>query len=384
MGVKVRDLPTGSGIYYVFMYYKGRRKSKKIGKNKRLAIKIAQKIEARLILGEVGVMESKDIPLFGNYVKDYFNSYSKIKHKPSTKASYKSVLDVHILPKFKNKRLNEISRASVKAFLISKQSAGLSSNTVRIIRSYLSGIMTAALDDEFIKINPARDLGRFLRPAKRQKQISPFSSREQSKFESKIENEYPRHHAFFALMFRSGLRVGEAVALKIEDIDLTAEIIKVRRNIVRGIVGTTKTDRERSVPMSPALIDILKEHLNDRLSDIRRFKLNRFPDWLFFNSCGNPFRVSHLRVRVFNPLANKMGKKATIHDIRHSYATRRISSGHNIADVSKAMGHSSIRTTIDTYYQFMPDKNTDDLSVLDAKKRKLYANENKKTITDNA
>lgn len=383
MGVKVREKPRGSGIYFVFMNYKGRRKSKKIGKNKRMALEIAKKIEARLILGEVDVMESNDVPLFGNYVKSYYNSYSKLKHKPSTRASYQSVLDVHILPKFKNKRLNEISRASIKAFLISKQSADLSSNTVRIIRSYLSGILTAAMDDEFISINPARDLGRFLRPAKRQKKINPFTTREQGDFEAIIKDEYPRYYVLFALMFRSGLRIGETIALKIDDINLTTGIITVRRNIVRGIQGGTKTDHDRSVPMSPASIDILKEHLNHRLSDIRHFKLNCFPDWLFFNSCGKPFRVSNLRKRVFNPGVKAIGKKATMHDLRHTYATRRISSGHNIADVSKALGHSSIRTTIDTYYQFMPDKNTDDLSVLDAKKRNPGATENEKTITEN-
>jgi integrase len=58
-------------------------------------------------------------------------------------------------------------------------------------------------------------------------------------------------------------------------------------------------------------------------------------------------------------------RRVRIHDLRHSYATIRISAGHNIADVSRQLGHASIKITVDTYYHWLPRQHTGEISDLD-------------------
>ncbi len=62
MGVKVKERPKGSGIWWLFIDHQGNRKAKKIGKDKKLALEAAKKIEAKLALGDLGVMADKPKP----------------------------------------------------------------------------------------------------------------------------------------------------------------------------------------------------------------------------------------------------------------------------------------------------------------------------------
>ena len=67
------------------------------------------------------------------------------------------------------------------------------------------------------------------------------------------------------------------------------------------------------------------------------------PEWLFYNEAGSPVDVNNVRDRVFYKTLENAGlRRIRIHDLRHTYATLRIRAGHNIADVSKQLGHHSI------------------------------------------
>ena len=83
------------------------------------------------------------------------------------------------------------------------------------------------------------------------------------------------------------------------------------------------------------------------------------PEWLFFNEEGKPLDQGNVRARVHYKMCEKASlRRVRIHDLRHSYATIRITAGHNIADVSRQLGHASIKITVDTYYHWidMQDK----------------------------
>lgn len=154
MGVKVREKPPGSGVYWIFVNHKGNRKSKQVG-DKKLADKVAKGIEAKLVLGQFDLDDKPKAPTFSEYAKTFLLTYSILNHKHATIDSYKSVLDNHLKPVFGKVRLNEITRKDIKSFIIKKQNSGLAPNTVRIMRAYLSSVLTQAVDDELIEINPA-------------------------------------------------------------------------------------------------------------------------------------------------------------------------------------------------------------------------------------
>ena len=90
------------------------------------------------------------------------------------------------------------------------------------------------------------------------------------------------------------------------------------------------------------------------------------PENVFINNSGNPIDVDNWRPRVFNKALKKAKvRKIRIHDLRHTYATLRISKGDNIADVSNQLGHHSVKLTLDTYYHWIPGKLKNEVDALD-------------------
>ena len=190
MGVKVRQKVKGKGNpWWVFISHNGKRTSRKIG-DRRAAETVASKIRAKLKLGEFDLDEKKKtpIPLFKDFAKGFMETYSAMNHKESTQESYQQVLDRHILPYFGEMPLNEITRKDIKGFIVEKQtqeiSRGngatkkkkrLSAGSVRILKAYLSAILSEAVDDEIIKFNPAAKTGKLIKSKDGKKEIFPFT-----------------------------------------------------------------------------------------------------------------------------------------------------------------------------------------------------------------
>jgi integrase len=321
--------------------------------------------------------EPQVLPTFKEYWELFDQTYSKLNHKQATIDSYRSVLENHLLPVFGKIPLDEITRKGIKEFIITKQTVGLSPNTVRISRAYLSSILTQAVDDELIPINPAMGTGRYIKKVAPQKKVNPLTWAEKDLFEESVRIHFPRFYPFFLTALRTGMRKGELIALKPSDINFRDRYIEVKRNCVRGILGTPKSGKTRKVEMSDQLASALKGHLTKRKRDALKMGMGDSLEWLFYNQAGNMLDDAHLRNRVFNKALEKAKlRRIRIHDLRHTYATLRIQSGHNIADVSRQLGHHSIRITVDTYYHWMPGTNNQEVNELDLKsapKRNLSA-----------
>lgn len=366
MGVTVRQKTKGKGKpWWVFIAHNGKRASKKIG-DKRAAETVASEIRAKLQLGEFGFEKEKSIPTFKDYAETFLNGFSKINHKFSTHDSYKSALKNHIYPAFGKKLLNEIKKKDIKTFIIDKQNIGLSPSTVRNLKAYLSCILNQAVDDEIIGPNPASRTGKLIKKTDRKKDINPFTWDEKAQFEKAAKEHYPRYYPLFLTALRTGMRIGELIALKPGDLDFNGNFIEIRLNCVRGIISTPKSGKIRRVDMSSELRRVLKSYLTSRKQEALRRGWGPPPEWLFYNKAGNLIDINHLRKRVFYKILEKAGlRKIRIHDMRHTYATLRIQSGHNIADVSKQLGHHSINITVDTYYHWIPGTNKSEVDQLD-------------------
>jgi integrase len=355
------------------------RRSKKVG-DRKTANEIAKKIAAKLVLGDFSLDEKPApvIPTFREYVPFFDSGYMALNLKHTTIQSYRSVLKNHLMPVFGKMRLNEITRKDIKAFVINKQNSGLSPNTVRICRAYLSSILTQAVDDELISMNPAAGTGRYIRKGDTaSKRIRPLTWEEKDQFEAAVKDHFPRYYPFFICALRTGMREGELIALKPSDISFSGGFIEVRRSSVRGRVSTPKSGKTRRVVMSEQLAQVLRDHLTQRKRAALKKGWGHAPEWLFYSREGKMFAIPNLRRRVFHKCLEKAGlRRIRLHDLRHSYATLRIQAGHNIADVSRQLGHQSIRITVDTYYHWMPGSGSREVNELDtdaAPKRTLSA-----------
>jgi integrase len=164
-------------------------------------------------------------------------------------------------------------------------------------------------------------------------------------------------------MLSTGLRRGEALGLKWDDLDLESGVLLVRRQLTRegGQLRTsdTKTLRSRRAVDLPApLVSILRRHRADQAAD----RLELGPAWqetgyVFTTSIGTPFDPRNM-YREFQSICISAGLgKWHPHELRHSAASLMLAQGVKLQVVSEVLGHSSIRMTADVYgHVLAPDR----------------------------
>jgi integrase len=382
MGVRVREKVKGSGEWWIFIDHKGKRKAKKVGKDRRLAIEVAKKIEAKLLLGQLDLDKKKATrtPTLKEYVLGWadqdrggnigwLDKYARLALKRSTWTVYENLLKVHIIPELGNHALDRISSRDIADVIVKKVNSGLRSQTVKNIKNCLSSILQYAYSpDGYIDSNPARGIivpkPENEKPARKP---NPYSWDERRVVESAFSEHYPEYYPLVLTAFRTGLRMGELLALQWKDIDFLGRLILVTRNIAAGKVTTPKSHSGvRQVRMTKQLCDELKGLLTMRKEQKLRKGWKEVPEWIFCNERGNFLNYNNFLNRIWNRAMEKTGlRRRTPHDMRHTYATLRLSKGDSLAEVSKEMGHSSSDITYRTYYTWLPRESRTDIDELD-------------------
>jgi integrase len=358
MGVKVREKPPGSGVWWIFIDHQGKRKAKKVG-DKKTAAEAAKKIEAKLTLGDCGLMEeSQQVPPFSRYADIWISSTIPATCKASTLRDYQTMLKRHVLPVFGKTLVTELSRLDVKKFLQDKTNAGFAGSTVTHLKNCLSGALNLAIDDGILQANPAHKLGRVIRSKGLQIDIDPFNREEISLLLAGFHEHYPTHYPMALTLARTGMRLGEALALQWGDIDFHGRFITIQRNFSRGKIETPKSGKSRRVDMSMQLSETLKDLKHQRRLEVAKNGWGRLPEWVFVSEKGTAFDSSHFRSRVFNRVLDKAGlRKVRVHDLRHSYAAALIQAGESLAYIRDQLGHHSIKVTVDIYGHLAPEGN---------------------------
>lgn len=368
MAVKVRERPKGSGIFWIIIDHKGTRKAKKVGKNKKHAQEAAEIIEAKLVLKDFGLLDENETktPTFGDYAQTWITVTVPATCKPSTLADYQGILTNHVLPVFSKKCVTEINRLMVKQFLMRKISEGLASSTVSNMKSAISGVLNLAVDDEVIVANPAHRLGKIFRTQNIQDGADPLTREELAILLQTFRDHYPEHYPLALTLARTGLRLGEALALRWGDIDFKGRFITVQRNFSRGKIETPKSGKSRRVDMSRQLTDTLQALRHQRKLETLKEGWRKIPDWVFINQDGNPLDVNNWRNRIFYKVLDRAGlRKVRIHDLRHTYASLLIQAGESLAYIRDQMGHHSIKVTVDIYGHLAPGGNKEAVDKLD-------------------
>lgn len=136
-----------------------------------------------------------------------------------------------------------------------------------------------------------------------------------------------KHKTILSVIYGAGLRISECISLKIEDIDSSNMRIWVRN---------AKGNKDRITLLSPNLLQQLRAY----------YKLYRPKQWLFEGPKGKQYSVSSIR-QVFNRSKKKAGIiiPATVHSLRHSFATHLLDNGTNLRYIQKLLGHNSSKTT---------------------------------------
>ncbi len=281
---------------------------------------------------------------------EFFSAYAKHSMesnayaiKTSTHESYEHMLEKHILPYFKHYRLDEIKPSDIRNWQ-SKLLKTLSAKSAKNVRNLLGKILGDAYMDEIIDKNPIR----LVRPPKAEPtdDITPFTLEEVSLL---IKNASAWMQTFLTVAFFTGMRTGELLALKWEDIDFNSKRITVRRTIRHGKIGSTKSGKIRTIDMLSPVYDVLKE----------KFKENGLKyEFIFTSRKGTPYaEASAVYTTYWKPLLKQCGMAYRVmYNTRHTFATLMLLNGEDVLWVSKMLGHADISTTMKYYIKFVEEK----------------------------
>jgi integrase len=266
MAAKLREK---DGCYWVVVHHQGRRKWKKVGQDKRVALKVVHKVNAQIALGKFSMEEKRKVPTVAEALDRWYEDYL-----PTFSPSYAQLAEIHIrghlIPFFGSLGLDEITEKHLLQFISSAKSIvknrkaksfqkPLSAGTLKNILSTLRHVIGIAVEDGQITKNPCRNLGRLLSKVKRQQsdeveQVNAWSRTEVATLLEVAKEEEPTFYPLIAFLLSTGCRRGEALALKWEDIDFGDGRVSIRRSLSRGRLGTPKSGKARSVVLSFALI----------------------------------------------------------------------------------------------------------------------------------
>ena len=316
---------------------------------------VQTKIDAGLPVG--------DDKLTVNQLLDrWFNDVMRHQVASPALSNYQTIAKIHIRPTLGRKQVAKLKPAEIDALLSAKLDSGLSVSTVRRIRSVLAQALTQAQRWEMVGRNAA-SLSRPPRAPRREgRSLSPDQVR--SLVGAMTED---RLAGLFLTMLGTGLRRGEALALKWSDVDLDRGVLTVKNQLRREpgiaepeggkragaalvLVEPKTASSKRIVPLSNWVVQTLKTHkirqTEERLALDAAWKDGGF---VFTTSIGTPVDPRNAS-RAFSQLAERAGLGAWhIHELRHSTASTSLAQGVPVEVVSAFLGHSSIRMTVDTY-----------------------------------
>jgi integrase len=388
MGVTIRKK---HDMWYVFINHMGKRKSKCIGTDHRAAEQVKRVMEAKLSLGDLGILavEKNSMPTFEDYSKQWLDHYARLECKTSTHRSYEQLLRLHVTPRFGKKRLNEITRESVKQFasdlsrqrMVDKKTGAdqsrFSRNSLRLILNALRSVLNAAVEDGLIHANPATKVGRFAKSEKPTHKASAMTRREAERFLEAVQEVCPDWYPFFLTALRAGLRRGELIALKWGDIQFGASenasdrYIFVQQNWVLNEFTSPKSRESRRVDLSRQLRRVLFSLYDRRFAAAQaEGHMSIADDLVFPSQAGTPQTPDNIAVRYMQPALTKAGlRKFRLHDLRHTFGSLLIQDGASLAYVKEQMGHSSIQITVDTYGHLVPGADISWIDRLDGNER---------------
>ena len=243
----------------------------------------------------------------------------KLKYKrysPNTISTYVSCLEQ--FNRFIQKKGLQINEATIYQYLMSLVEKGYSRSSqnqhLNAIKFYLEKVLKQESKAYYIE-----------RPLKKRKLPVVLSEKEIQLILSNLGNL--KHKALLSLIYSCGLRVGEALNLKINDLDSDRMLISVRNG---------KGEKDRMVPLAPNVLKLLRTY----------YKQYQPSDYLFNGAEQGPYSATSIRNVLKRAVYKSYIKKnVTPHTLRHSYATHLLEKGTDLRYIQVILGHSSVKTT---------------------------------------
>lgn len=314
-------------------------------KNRKIAEKqIIPVIQYQILNGE---FFKNEMPTINQYMKKSFE-LQKSNRKPRTSKDYRSKFDKHLKPTFGSKKLDEIKGTDITLWQNDMLEKGYAIRTIKSVRGMLNTLYEDATKDEIIEKNPVRFASQLSKRNENKKKmdIEPFSINEIQSIILNAHNKQMKN--FYMLLFSTGMRGGEAIGLKWNQINFITKEISIIVQCTKGELTSPKWDSYRTIP----IIDSLMPFLNSQFESTGKYN-----SFVFLNQENKNFwDISKITQHYWKKdlqKANVLYRK--LHATRHTFCSTMISTGEDINYVSKIAGHSSTKMTLEKYSKYIPN-----------------------------
>lgn len=317
-----------------------------------------------------------------SYVKDWMETDRRRAWKPTTYSRMENLYCVHIREALGDLQMGQAETKDIQRLLDEKEKSGLSYSSVKQMYVFLKGLFEYAYQAGDLQKSP---VDRVRRPRRKDfpkpKQVEALEAEEVARLEAGARERNrqgkPKHRYgnLIVFMLHTGLRHGEMLGLKWEDVDFERRVVHIVGNYVYHtnpdksegapkVLGTYQDPKSisgaRTIPLNRKALEALRQYEKD---------WGRIGEFIALTSTGNHLYGDRLP-ETLRQMARAAGisKKVHLHMLRHTFASRALSPeiGVDVGTVSKWMGHSKIATTYNTYVHILEETEKRAANLLEA------------------
>ena len=305
---------------------------------------------------------------FRDFVEHWVENYALGQVKPGTLEDYGGYFKNHLLPAFGEMPLARIGVEDVQGFKSAKLAAGYKPQTVKHLLRLLRQMLNHAVDWNYIRSNPAQKVKN---PSVPKTEMDCLTPEEARRFLEAVPFKW---YPFFLAAITTGLRLGELLAMRWENIDWSSDRYFVRETLSRARYGykggfsAPKTEgSQTAVDLTSACLQALKVH------EVRQITHKLAPGLeyedhglIFCNVKGRPYDQKNIVHRQFHTALKDAGlRRIRFHDLRHTTASILINQGAPPKSIQRQLRHASIETTFDIYGHLFPETNSAAIEIMD-------------------
>ncbi len=321
-----------------------------------------------------GIITNPTEMTVGEWLDEYMRTYKKPHVRPATYNNYSVKVNNHIKPAIGHYKLKALRQDIVQKFVNSLSEKGLSPSTVTDIYKLLHNALETAIDDGLIVRNVAN---RVKLPRMSKPKINVLTIEQQDAFVEQAKKTYMGTMYIFDLC--TGMRLGELLGLKWDDIDFPNNELHIQRTIYKSkdpdntdscwqlYFGDPKTEASaRTIPLNETAIKVLADVFEQQNQNKDKagtaYEDN---DLVFCTQLGRPLDPNNMR-RTFYSICDKIGVKGLHpHCLRHTFATRGAENNVDVRVMQRLLGHSNIQETADTYTHVLNGLKRDEVMKLE-------------------
>ena len=316
----------------------------------------AEKLAKAVVDRTGGLTYDAGIMTLAEYLQGWLTDAVRDTVRQRTYERYEQIVRVHLATAWPRMKLKRLTPADVRHLYREKLDSGLAPRTVQYIHTTLHKALKDAVSDGLVARNVTEGIKA---PRPQKKEVNALSADQTRAFLSAAHGD--RFEALYVVAVHCGLREGELLGLRWDDVDLEAGTLAVRRTLSETKIGhlfeVPKNGKGRNIKLTVGAMNALKRHRKAQLEQrIRLARLTEDHGLVFPNQVGKTMNARNLTARSFKPILERAGlpRSVRLHDLRHTCATLLLKARQHPKFVQELLGHATISQTLDTYSHVLP------------------------------